>query len=248
MIRFARDRRIYEYGVRHVDSVVVQNPAQQVFIKERFGRDAVLVPNCYEAEPPSGRPVETDVLWVSTIREIKRPELFLELARALPAHRFTMIGGPGDGEEALFDAVRIRASRIPNLRFTGFLPYGEAAHHFDGARLFVNTSESEGFPNTFLQAWARTMPTVSFIDCGALLGGEPGGRVVGSLEAMTGEVARLLENGAERTRLGEAGREYVAAHHSTERVLDLYEQLFRRLCEPRTQPTARWVDAGEAGE
>lgn len=240
MIRFARDRKIYEYGLRNVDCVVVQNSAQQQFLEERFGRESVIIPNCYEPEPRSGEPVETDVLWVSTLRQLKRPDRFLDLAAAVPSCRFTMIGGAGDGEAALYDAIRDRARTLPNVRFVGFAPYSEVSRYFDGTRLFVNTSETEGFPNTFLQAWARKVPTLSFIDCGARFRGEPVGQVVASEEEMAVLVRKLLANDAERIRLGSIARDYVAMHHFPERVLDAYEKVFRSLLATRVEPGSGW--------
>jgi len=46
----------------------------------------------------------------------------------------------------------------------GKLPFEETLKIFDGATLFVNTSksESEGFPNTYIQAWLRGVPVISF--------------------------------------------------------------------------------------
>ena len=229
MIRFARDRWIYEYGARHVDSIVVQNPAQDKLIRDQFGRDSTLIPNCYQPSSPGEAQGERHALWVSTIRQLKRPELFLDLAEALPQYRFTMVGGAGGGERQLYDSIRKRAAGIRNLEFTGFLPYAVAERYFDGASLFVNTSETEGFPNTFLQAWARRVPTVSFVDCGARANGRPVGVSVASFAELVRTVSGLLANDSRRAALGEASEAYVRLNHFPEPILDRYEELFSDL-------------------
>ncbi len=229
MIRFTRDRWIYEYGVRHTDRIVVQNEKQKVSIREQFKRDSTLIPNCYQPSPPGQGSGACGTLWVSTIRQLKRPELFLDLAEALPAYRFTMIGGVGDGERRLYERIRRRAARIGNLQFVGFLPYAEADRYFENASLFINTSDSEGFPNTFLQAWARRVPTVSFVDCGARADGRSVGVAVASFAELVDTVSGLLANDSRRHDLGATSEAYVREHHFPERILDCYEALFEQL-------------------
>lgn len=232
-IRYTRDRWIYEYGLRNVDRILVQNEEQVKLCCENFGRSATLVPNCYPAPPASvaaGDSGTGHVLWVGSIRRIKRPKLFLDLASAMPEQRFRMIGGPGRGEEGLYRAIEDSAAAIPNLEFTGFVPYSKIDPYFDGAAVVVNTSESEGFPNTFLQAWSRGVPTVSYVDSGARYEGLPIGRQVASRDEMKDCVEQLL-GGVERTRLGERCRRYYEENHSPGRVLDLYENLFRELLD-----------------
>ncbi|HZD52496.1 MAG TPA: glycosyltransferase family 4 protein [Woeseiaceae bacterium] len=233
MIRFARDRWIYEYGIRNVDRIIVQNETQKEAVRNRFGRESMLIPNCFQPVPAGNRSPVTDVLWVSTIRQLKRPDRFLALAEALPQYRFTMIGGPGEGEAPLFDAIRRKSERLPNVEFVGFAPYAEADAWFEQARLFVNTSETEGFPNTFLQSWARRVPTISFIDCGARLKRRPIGLTVESLDELVRCVTDVLENDARRMELGTASETYVKQNHHPERVLDLYEDLFREIVGSR---------------
>lgn len=231
MIRFSRDKWIYEYGIRHVDRVFVQNSEQERFVRQHFGRDSILIPNCYEAARIRTSVPRKFVLWVSTIRQLKRPDLFLDVAQALPGYQFTMVGGMAADEAPLYEETRARAEKLENVDFVGFVPYAKVNQYFDNAILFVNTSDSEGFPNTFLQSWARGVPTVSFVDSGARVNGEPIGRVVDSIDDMRAAVGDLLERHTERTRLGAECKIYVERNHGTDRILGLYQDAFRRILE-----------------
>jgi glycosyltransferase involved in cell wall biosynthesis len=232
MIRLQRDRLIYEYGARHVDRIVVQTGVQAAQFRAEFGRESVLIPNCYlytGAVVATGARLSREVLWVSTIRDLKQPEVFLDLATAFPHLQFRMIGGPGDDESALYDLIRARAAALPNVMFSGFLPYSQVEDVFDDAAVFVNTSRTEGFPNTFLQAWARGIPTVSFFDSGARENGQAVGRIVQSLDEMKGIVGGYMSDERMRTMEGKICRRYFEANHTPNRVLDAYQQLFRNL-------------------
>lgn len=228
-IRYARDRWIYSFGLNHVDRILVQNEEQAHMCRQLRGLEAILIPSLYSLPPMRRTSGQQRVLWVSTIRQIKRPQLFLDLARKLPELDFRMIGGPGRNETALYESIRNEASSIRNLEFLGFVPYSSIEEHFDEAALLVNTSDSEGFPNAFLQAWARGIPSISFVDAGASLEGEPVGIQVRSFDEMQSLLVEFMSQETIRIKIGERCRSYVTKVHSPERVVGLYEQLFAGL-------------------
>lgn len=231
-IRFARDRWLFEWGIASVDRLVVQNAAQQRTCRENYGRESVVIPSCYElpkdARPGSGR----NVLWVANINRDKRPEMFLAIARRLPQYRFVMIGGAGGdfrGDRNYFESIRAEALALPNVEFTGFLPLARAEAYFDRAAVLVNTSETEGVPNTFLQAWSRGVPTVASVDTGARIRGEPAYRIVHSVEAAAREIDRLLADNAHWQVWSERCQEYFDHNNSLSTALTHYERVFAEL-------------------
>ena len=73
-------------------------------------------------------------------------------------------------------------------------------------------------PNTFMQAWARGVPTVATVDVGA-----PVHRVAMSIDALAREVEFCLHNPG----VGEACRDYFNRTHSSAEVMRRYESVFR---------------------
>ena len=228
-IRIGRDRWLFEFGLRRVDRIVVQNLDQQRAIEASVDRDSLLIPNCFQAASYREERQQSDILWVGAIRQVKRPDLFLQLASSVPGYRFTMVGGPATQERSLYSEIEKRAELIPNVKFVGFVPYAKIDRYFDDAILFVNTSDSEGFPNTFLQSWSRGVPTVSLVDSGAQLNGERIGCVANSINEMRESIVTLMEDDTERRLLGERCKEYVEKEHAPEVVLRLYQDIFEGL-------------------
>ncbi len=233
-IRFARDRWIFEYGLRHVDGIVVQNPSQADSCRRHYGREPMLVPSCYV--PPGA--VRADrkgyVLWVGAMRPAKRPERLLEIARRLPQYEFVMIGRADldrRGQER-DRAFREAAGMLPNLKVMGFLPYRIADRYFDGAAVHLNTSAYEGFPNTFLQAWARGIPTVGFTDTGSREGIDPVYDVVDDVEAAAERIDRLMRDDIHWQAMSQRVARHFRARHSVEAVVAHYEQVLDTLWRP----------------
>ena len=230
-IRLARDRWLYDYGLRNVDAIFAQNPGQVESVRRHYGREALLVPNCYA--PPEGARADPRgyVLWCATVRAQKRPEIFLDMARRFPQHRFMLVGGQ-DGDrrgQEYAEGVRAAARALPNMTVHGFTPFEEAERLFDGARVVMNTSEYEGFPNTFLQAWARGIPTVSFVDTGSRHHGEPVYEAARDPDHAAAILARLMDDDTEWERCSRLVAEHFCEHHSIEAALRVYEREFERL-------------------
>ncbi len=231
-IRFARDRWLFQYGVRNVSRVFVQNATQLERVRDNFGREASLVPNCYR--PPRGAGADPGgyVLWVATVRPSKRPEIVLELARRMPRQRFVMVGGCDSDRRGREYAQGIReaAAALPNVEYRGFMAFAEADRVFDGARVLLNTSSYEGFPNTFLQAWSRGVPAVAFVDCGSRgPDGLPLYDIVQDAAAMGDRLERLMRDDEAWRHASRRVREHFEAHHSLDAVVDVYEREIGRI-------------------
>jgi glycosyltransferase involved in cell wall biosynthesis len=175
------------------------------------------------------------------MRRWKRPHLLLDIAERLPQVRFRVIGGRSMTglEDNYFADIHRRASKLGNVEFLGFKPYAEADRSFDDARLFLNTSDDfEGFPNTFLQAWARGVPTISFVDCGAYDAGRRIGTVVRTVDEMCTAVAELWEDDDLWRNEGDWARSYFRAHHSPETVINKYCEVLDRITPRHSREVA----------
>jgi glycosyltransferase involved in cell wall biosynthesis len=178
-------------------------------------------------EPPRPQPQgvrDIDVLWVSNFRALKRPELALELARQLPHVKFTLAGGPMPGGQTYYDDVVAAAARLPNVTMLGPVRYRDSGDLFDRAKLFLNTSSIEGFPNTFLQAWIRGVPVVTFFDPDGLVKRVPLGRVASSVDDMREAIRGLIEIDVDRQMLGRRAKDFATREFTTgvaARYLDL---------------------------
>jgi glycosyltransferase involved in cell wall biosynthesis len=140
-----------------------------------------------------------------------------------------MIGGAGPdigGDDSYYRGIRAQAAALPNVEFKGFLPLAQADSYFDRARVFVNTSTYEGMPNTFMQAWARGVPTVATVDAGARWRGEPLYPVTQDMDRFAGELERLFTDEVHRARMASRCRDYFNATHASSAVLELYERVF----------------------
>ncbi len=224
LIKYQRGKKIYAWGLRKAHLVFVQNPTQLDSYWNLHGKKAVLMKNCYSLPVNATINKNGYVLWVSTLRKWKRPDLFIKLAKCLPQYQFRMVGGSAG--DLNFEELKQEAAALHNLEFIGFVPHAEIEEQFDGARLFVNTSEYEGFPNTFLQSWARGIPTVSFIDTGSVLEGRPVINRVNSLEDMVQLVDYLMNDNESWEEVGRRSMQYYAEEHSIEGVINKYTEIF----------------------
>jgi len=222
LIRYWRDRRLYEYGLHNADLLTVQSEQQRDLLRMHYGLDSEVV-NMAADHPQEGTlPKDLEVLWTANLRPVKRPEIVLELAKRLPHVRFTMAGGRLPGDEAFFEAIMRRARMLPNVECLGAVAYNDVGRLFSRAKVFLNTSSIEGFPNTFLQAWIRGVPVVTFFDPDQLVRRRGLGMTAQTIDEMALMLDALLHDDVRRHGLGERARAFAVAEFMAPQVARRY--------------------------
>ncbi len=230
MLRFRRDKILYAYGLRRANAILAQTVKQQALLRQHYGLSSEVVDMVVEdpAENLDG-PRDIDVLWVNNMRSFKRPELLVEVAQRCPGLRFVMIGGPVPGQESYYEGILRAARGVSNLEALGPVPYKDVNAYFARAKLFVNTSESEGFPNSFLQAWIRGVPIVSFFDPDGLIERRGFGMRVADIEQMAAALSALAGDPTRLAAMAALVRRYAVDTYSAAAVTKRYVELFERL-------------------
>jgi len=226
LIKFARDRLLYAYGLRRADAIIVQSASQAQALARNYGLTGRVAGMLVEPPPPPPPVRDIDVLWVSNIRRLKRPDRILELARKMPQVHVHMVGGPLSGEEALYREIADTAATRSNITFHGRLSYWDANTLYDRARLLVNTSDVEGFPNSYLQAWIRGVPVVTLLDPDRVIEKEGLGIAARYPAQIADAVDYLLGDPAARKAASDRCRAFMAREYGEDRILAAYLDTF----------------------
>lgn len=227
------DRALIDYGARRADTLVVQSQGQADAVARKFGRlDAVRIRNFHpaagtQAAKPAGK---ATVCWVANLKPLKQPEAFLRLAEAFasrPDVEF-VIAGANQMAPADWPALESRMSRLANLRYLGHIRNDEVNALLSRSHVLVNTSQYEGFPNTFIQAWLRKVPVISLaVNPDRLLDGETFGWCAeGSTDALQAALLRLLDDGELRERVGARAQSAASELFSEKNVDRLIDVLY----------------------
>lgn len=227
----AKAFQLYKYGVRRADEIISQHDRQAALLKQHWNLDSTPIAMSVDIpEEPNPASSEPTILWVGSFRSLKRPELWLEVAANYPDAKFIMVGGQSGAEPDVFEQAKATAAKLSNVEFCGAVP--EVEPYLDKATILLNTSRMEGFPTTFLEAWVRGIPTVSYFDPDGLTAKHGMGIIGTDQKSILEGVGRLLADEKLRSSMGATGRQYVMDHHApdvvAERVLKVMEQAIEK--------------------
>jgi glycosyltransferase involved in cell wall biosynthesis len=224
------ERLILEYGIRNATTIVAQTETQRRLLAESFGRaDAVVVRNFHPRPREEMRKgaAKKRILWIANLKRIKNPEAFIRLAarfRDRSDVEFTVLGAPADHPDWV-QTVEEQMRRCENLRYAGPVSPEEVNAQLAAAHLLVNTSDTEGFSNTFIQAWMREVPVVSLaVDPDGVFSSSSPSLLAGSEERLYELVELLLGNEALRGRLAAECRAAAAERYTeanAERLVEI---------------------------
>ncbi len=227
---YRRDKWLYERGLHRASSVLVQSVRQQELMRRNFGIDSSIAGLVVEPGSSAREFGERDIdaLWVSNMRSVKRPDVLLSVAEQLPHVSFHMVGGTVPGGQQFFEKVKAQAADRGNVTFHGAVAYRDTGALYGRARVLVNTSDIEGFPNTYLQAWSSGTPVVAFFDPDGVIAREGLGVTVRTADEMCEAVRRLTSNESEWQAARRRCLGFIDRHYSEDVVLQPYLEAFRR--------------------
>lgn len=215
---------VYHLGLSRTDRIVLQHAGQLATLPSQWQGKAHVVPNIindvYRTVPLAQR--RPTVAWVAALRTAKRPDRLVEIARLLPEMKFVVCGSPttymtppGYSERAI---EMFRAT--PNIEYRGQVSPAEAVQLAGESLLLLSTSQEEGFPQTFLEAWSLGTPVVTLgIDPGGVIRGVPLGAVCEDVAGAAAAIDHLTRQPVAWQEVSDAARRYVARAHSPEAAL-----------------------------
>lgn len=227
------ERLFVNYGIKNADIIAGQTRHQNNLLRKHFDRECDTIIPIGHLKPKNRiKKSETiKILWVANLKPLKQPEFFIRLAKEVVSNRnndisFIMMGRSEKNEWSLklIDMI----NKVPNLLYLGEIPNNEVNKLMSEAHILVNTSQYEGFSNTFVQAWMRNIPVVSLnVDPDGILVREKIGFHSKTFEQLLLDVNWLIENKTLREEMGKRARSYAFDNHSIEKMLQKVIDLFQ---------------------
>lgn len=218
--------RAFAWSLRQAELVLAQSRDDAENLLRTVGVAAKVIPNGHRLTIIEQERNRDIILWAGRSAVFKRPELFIDLADSMRQQQFVMICQRATGDSH-YDKLIERARPMKNLDFISRVPFHEIDSFFQRARVLVNTSDSEGFPNTFIQACKCATPILSLgVDPDGFLGRHRCGICcMGEIRRLKETLEYMLENDR-CVELGRNGLEYARQHHDITEVARQYKKLF----------------------
>ncbi|MBN1294583.1 MAG: glycosyltransferase family 4 protein [Candidatus Latescibacteria bacterium] len=229
-----RDRFLYLYGLRHADRVIVQTRTQKEMMNDNFGVGASVVPMpcpdiTVDASVVHESAVSDRILWVGRVCRVKRPHLILDLAERRPDLQFDIVG-PVYGDSYAQNVHR-RGQTLENVAFHGGISKGKMFFFYSRALCLCCTSEIEGFPNTFLEAWSSRLPVVSTYDPDGVIKQHELGFFEQDVDGLERCIDLLRKDTGVYERISRNARNYFLEHHEADKILEKFECIFNELAK-----------------
>jgi len=210
--------------MRSTDRIVAISPFLERMGRKLYGDKVICVPlgiecNQYERRARDhGKSVR--VICIGSFQERKRPELFVDAARAFPHVEFVWFG---DGPGRLQVIAKSQQMKLSNIHFPGAVLNRDLPQKLAESDIFVLPSNSEGVPKVTQEAAAASLPIVifGFYEAPTVVDGR-NGYVVWTDDEFVKRVGELIVDRRKASDMGAQGREMARAW-SWDKVAPLWE-------------------------
>ncbi|ASV74964.1 Glycosyltransferase MshA involved in mycothiol biosynthesis [Thermogutta terrifontis] len=234
--------------LRLAAAVQATTPAEKDELREQFGlNNVVVIPHGVagvkdaQTDAPAARralniPERAKVLlYLSRLTPKKRPDWVIQAASKLLSEYpdlFTIFAGPDAGAESQLAAAIASSGLNGQVKRFGFVTGDQKRQLFEAADVLVLPSQSENFGVVVVEAMAHRLPVVVTPGVASHIYVDASGcglTVEDSVDALTDGIKKILQ--ADKTELGQRGREYVRQHLTwivvSEKISEVYAAIIR---------------------
>jgi glycosyltransferase involved in cell wall biosynthesis len=232
---------LYALGLAWSDRIFVQHRKQHAELPAQWQAKSYVVPGAVELPESyvSHSHRQPRVAWVGVLRQPKRPDVLIEIARRLPSVQFVVCGGTSvhRSPEGYGEQIVAQLNGLSNVCYLGHVAPSRAIEVISGAALLLSTSDAEGFPSVFVEAWAQGTPIVTLhVDPDSVIARNGLGVVGGGIDAAVRSIQALVASPEEREILASRCRKYAATTHVGEAVGAIVESAITSSSAPSLQP------------
>ena len=235
-----RDKFLYKYGLLNSSKIIVQNKKQQSMLSNGFNLNSVILNMACQGpsqeeyiEPSSPRSGKINIIWVGRIARVKRPELIFRIASRLKHCTITVIGGV-DKDQEFANSILKASKEYPNVSMLGSIDHKLIEKEYKKSSLLCCTSEYEGLPNTFLEAWSHGLPIISTVDPDNTLKENKTGIYCTNIESMIDEIENLADNVGLWKEYSKNSRNYYLKYHALDSAMKKFEETFNEVLQDKT--------------
>lgn len=224
--------KFFKSGLDNASFIVAQNNDQIIALENyknrsienirviRSGFEINIIDDC----------IKKSILWVGRAIQFKRPYIYLKLAQKFPNEKFIIICKK-DIDENYKRTIYDEAYALTNLELIEFVPFHEINQFFKNAKVLVNTSTNEGFPNTFIQALMNKTPILSQnVDPDDILTKRKIGiNCNNSFIKMVNSLRKLLNNRSFYESYSNNGYSYVLNNHNIKDIANKWIKLIKKV-------------------
>lgn len=226
--------RFFRIGLKMTSAIVTQDQSEVELLKQNLGLvsqaiySTTSIPPKSEVIPVSQR---RHILWVGRLVKMKHPEIFLKIAEHYPNTKFILNGPLAPNYSELSSYISVQASRLPNVKFYQGMKRTDLEETFRYAKLFINTSDFEGFPLTFIEAGKYGVPVITLnVDPDKVFSVSNYGECAfGDTSKLIKAVGTWLEDAKKREIAGTAFRNYVEKTNDMRNNIHAYISIFNSL-------------------
>lgn len=211
--------------------IIVQNDWQAFALNQLHHRSGTQLK---QAAPPikvevSRKDRDTlKIVWIANMKPLKRPDILINIAqhyRSQLGISFKMIGRLDiKYKEQINEEEKLNS----NFEYMGELRNDEVNNILLDSDILINTSDYEGFSNTFIQAWMRKNIVISMnSNPDQILNKYNVGFLCSSLDEIVEKISLLRENRNSLREMQNLAYEYAKKEHNLDVNLNIIKKLLK---------------------